>query len=145
MAIIPKDFGVDVAEEKNRRPVEYINRVLVVDDDYRLTELLSEVLTYENCTVDIAANGMEALERLRGADYEAVVCDLMMPRVDGESLYNEAVKHYPYLAEKFLFITGNAARKGGLTDFIYRTGNALLEKPFEMEQFRAALKELLSR
>lgn len=134
-----------MAEEKNKRPVGYINRVLVVDDDYQLAELLSDVLTYENCTADVAANGMEAMEKLRGADYEAVVCDLMMPRVDGESLYNEVVRQYPYLAEKFLFITGNPARKSGLTDFIHRTGNTLLEKPFEMEQFRAALKELFAR
>jgi CheY-like chemotaxis protein len=120
---------------KSTHPVEYIHRVLVVEDDYQLAELLSEVLTYENCTADIAANGMEALDSLRGADYEVVVCDLMMPRVDGEALYNEAVRQYPYLADKFLFITGNPARRGGLTDFIHRTGNTL----------RAALKELFER
>lgn len=130
---------------ESKRPVEYVNRVLVVEDDYELAELLSEVLTYENCTADIAANGMEALDRLRGADYEAVICDLMMPRVDGEALYNQAIKQYPYLADKFLFITGNPARRAGFTDFIYRTGNTVLEKPFEMEQLRTALKELFQR
>jgi CheY-like chemotaxis protein len=129
----------------SKRPIGYINRVLVVEDDYQLAELLSEVLTYENCTADIAANGMEALDMLRGADYEAVICDLMMPRVDGESFYNEAIKQYPYLAEKFVFITGNPARRAGLADFIYRTGNTVLEKPFEMEQLRTALKELFQR
>jgi DNA-binding response OmpR family regulator len=128
-----------------QRPVEYIRRVLVVEDDYQLAELLSEVLTYENCTADVAANGMEAMDLLRGADYEAVICDLMMPRVDGEALYREAVRQYPYLAEKFLFITGNPARRAGLTEFIAPTGNAVLEKPFEMEQLRAALKEVFAR
>jgi CheY-like chemotaxis protein len=88
---------------------------------------------------------MEALDKLRGADYEAVICDLMMPRFDGEALYNEVAKHYPYLADRFLFITGHAARRGGLTDFIYRTGNQLLEKPFEIEQLRAAMRDLFLR
>jgi len=132
-----------MTEEK--RPVEFVQRVLVVEDDHELADLLSEVLTYENCTADLASNGMEAIEKLRGADYDAIVCDLMMPRVDGEALYGQVTQQYPYLADRFLFITGEAVRKGGLTDFIYRTGNALLEKPFEVEQLRAALQELFRR
>ena len=132
-----------MTEEK--RPVEFIQRVLVVEDDHELADLLSEVLTYENCTADLASNGMEAMEKLRGADYDAIVCDLMMPRVDGEALYNQVTQQYPYLADRFLFITGEAVRKGGLTDFIYRTGNTLLEKPFEIEQLRSALQELFRR
>lgn len=132
-----------MAEPERRK--EYINRVLVVEDDYELAELLREVLTYENCTAEVASNGMEAMEKLRGADYEAIICDLMMPRVDGEALYNEVTRQYPYLSERFLFITGQAVRKSGLTDFIHRTGNRLLEKPFEVDELRAALKELFHR
>ncbi len=127
------------------RPKDYIRRVLVVEDDYDLADLLADVLTYENCATDIAANGMEALDRLRDGDYEAVICDLMMPRFDGEAVYKEIAKHYPHLANKILFITGHAARPGGLVDFIYTTSNAILEKPFEMEQLRSALREVFQR
>jgi len=73
-----------------------MHRVLVVDDDHDLAVLLGEVLTYENCEVDIAGNGMEAMDRLRTGDYDAVLCDLMMPRVDGEALYNDVVRDYPF-------------------------------------------------
>src|ERR1700688_3912617 len=104
-----------------------MHRVLVVDDDHDLAVLLSEVLTYENCEVDIAANGMEAMDRLRTGDYDAVLCDLMMPRVDGEALYNDVVRDYPYLANRFLFVTGQPSRKAGFSDFIWRTGNQLIE------------------
>jgi CheY-like chemotaxis protein len=129
-----------MTEEK--RPVEIIRHVLVVEDDHELADLLSEVLTYENWTSDLASNGMEAMEKLRGADYDAIICDLMMPRIDGQALYNQVAQQYPYLADRFLFITGEAVRRGGLTDFISRTRNTLLEKPFEVEQLRTALKEL---
>ncbi|HUK81027.1 MAG TPA: response regulator [Verrucomicrobiae bacterium] len=132
-----------MAEEE--RPVQFVHRVLVVEDDYQLADLLSEVLTYENCSAEVASNGMEAMEKLRGADFDAVICDLMMPRVDGEALYNQTTQQYPHLSDRFLFITGNAALRGGLTDFVYRTGNSLLEKPFEIEQLRAALKETFQR
>jgi len=99
---------------EEQRPKQMMHRVLVVDDDHDLAVLLGEVLTYENCEVDIAANGMEAMDRLRTSDYDAVLCDLMMPRVDGEAVYNEVVRDYPYLANRFLFVTGQPSAQGRL-------------------------------
>jgi two-component system, cell cycle sensor histidine kinase and response regulator CckA len=122
-----------------------MHRVLVVDDDHDLAELLREVLTYENCEVEVAPNGMEALECLHAGDYEAILCDLMMPRMDGEALYVEVSQQFPYLADRFLFVTGQASRKAGFSDFIYRTGNHLIEKPFEIQELRRAVCELFQR
>jgi two-component system cell cycle sensor histidine kinase/response regulator CckA len=133
----------DMAEDKP--PKQVMHRVLVVDDDHDLAVLLGEVLTYENCEVDIAANGMEAMDLLRTGDYEAVLCDLMMPRVDGEALYQEVVRDYPHLTERFLFVTGQPSRKAGFSDFVFRTGNALIEKPFEIQQLRLAIREIFQR
>ncbi len=127
------------------RPVHFMFHVMVVEDDFELSDLLCEVLTYENCIPDPAANGIDALDRLRTGHYDAVICDLMMPRMDGEALYREATKDHPYLAEKFLFITGQAAHIGGMADFVFRTGNPLLAKPFEIDEFRTVLRELLAR
>ena len=126
-------------------PKQFMKRLLVVEDDNDLSQLLAEVLTHENCMVDTASNGMEALERMRTADYDAVICDLMMSRMGGEELQCEVAKEFPYLADHFVFITGQIARSNGISDFIERTGNVLLLKPFEIEQLRAALKDVLSR
>jgi CheY-like chemotaxis protein len=106
---------------------------------------LCEVLTFENCTVDRASNGMEALDMLNTGDYDAVISDLMMPRMGGQSLYEEVVSSHPHLADKFLFISSQATVRAGMGDFIYGTGNTLLEKPFEMEQFHQALRDLFAR
>lgn len=124
---------------------QIIPRVLVVEDDNQLAEILGEVLTYENCTADLSGNGIEALDKLRSADYDAVICDLMMPRLDGKALYREVIKEFPHLAEKFLFITGQASHHAGFSDFVLHTGNTLLEKPFDIELFRTALREMLAR
>ena len=129
----------------DERSVQLIRHVLVVEDDYELADVLAEVLTHENCVPDHAPNGMEALTKIRSTHFDAVICDLMMPRVDGRAFYDQVAKEYPYLADHFLFITGQASAKAGLTEFISRTGNALLEKPFDIEQFRAALRELFDR
>jgi two-component system, cell cycle sensor histidine kinase and response regulator CckA len=129
----------------DERPVQFIRHVLIVEDDYELADVLAEVLTHENCVSEHAANGMEAIPKLRATNFDAIICDLMMPRVDGEAFYDQVSKEFPYLAERFLFITGQASLKAGMTDFISRSGNMLLEKPFDIEQFRSSLRELFER
>jgi CheY-like chemotaxis protein len=124
---------------------QVMRNILIVEDDYEFADVLTQVLNHENCSTDHACNGMEALDKLRSGSYDAIVCDLMMPRVDGESLYQEVEKTYPYLADRFIFITGQATRMAGLADFIYPTGNTLLEKPFDIEDFRKVLHELFAR
>jgi len=126
-------------------PRQTIRRVLVVDDDYDLAQLLREVLTYDNCDVEIATNGMEAMERLHAGEFDAVICDLMMPRVDGEALYNDVARQFPSLADRFVFVTGQASLKAGFSDFVRRTGNVVVEKPFDLAVFRAAVKDAIQR
>ena len=132
-----------MAEEA--RPKQSISRLLVVDDDHDLAQLLAEALTHENCVVDTARNGVEALDQMRAADYDAVICDLSMSHMDGEELHHEVAREFPYLADRFVFITGQLERHGMASDFVVRTGNTLLIKPFKVGQLRAALKDVLSR
>jgi two-component system cell cycle sensor histidine kinase/response regulator CckA len=129
----------------DERPIQLIRHILIVEDDYELADVLAEVLTHENCVSEQAANGMEALDKLRTMNFDAIVCDLMMPRVDGQAFYDQVARDFPYLGERFLFITGQASRQAGMTDFISRTGNTLLVKPFDIEEFRASLRELFAR
>ena len=124
---------------------KFMCRILLVEDDLALADLLNEVLTFENCTVDHVSNGMEAMSLLHTGDYDAIISDLMMPRMGGEALYREVVQLYPYLADKFLFVSSQATVRAGMGDFIRGTGNTLLEKPFEMDAFHAALRELFER
>ena len=126
-------------------PRQTIRRVLVVDDDYDLAQLLREVLTYDNCDVEIATNGIEAMDRLHTGEFDAVICDLMMPRVDGEALYNDVVQEFPFLANRFVFVTGQASLKAGFGDFVGRTGNVVIEKPFDLAVFRAAVHDAIRR
>jgi CheY-like chemotaxis protein len=126
-------------------PRQTIRRVLVVDDDYDLAQLLREVLTYDNCDVEIATNGMEAMERLHAGEFDVVICDLMMPRVDGEALYNDVARQFPFLANRFVFVTGQASLKAGFGDFVARTGNVVIEKPFDLAVFRAAVQGAIQR
>lgn len=127
------------------QPTVLVRHVLVVDDDPYVAEWLAEVLVYENCTADIATNAMEALDLMRSGIYDAVISDIMMPRIDGEAFYERVVKDYPYMAEKFLFITGQATVQAGISDFTTRSGNLMMIKPLQIDDLRVALQELVQR
>ena len=58
-------------------------RILVVEDEQDLNRILAKTLTAEGYSVDACFDGMEALDYLEGAEYDAVVLDVMMPPMDG--------------------------------------------------------------
>src|SRR6059058_4575906 len=81
-----------------------LRAILLVDDDRQLASALQWILADENFLVDIAYDGEEALLKVKAHEYDAVVCDLMMPRVRGDEFYLEARKLRPALGDRFIFI-----------------------------------------
>ena len=61
-------------------------RILVVEDEQDLNRILAKTLTAEGYSVDACFDGVEALDYLEGAEYDAVVLDVMMPRMDDLTL-----------------------------------------------------------
>ena len=66
-------------------------RVLVIDDDHALLRMLHLSMTSDGLEVGTARDGMEALEQLSAAEYDVVVLDLQMPRMDGRTFYREMI------------------------------------------------------
>jgi DNA-binding response OmpR family regulator len=58
-------------------------RVLVVDDDAEIADTMAEVLGYEGYSVDVARDGVQAMERIPAFDPDVILLDLMMPRMNG--------------------------------------------------------------
>jgi len=116
------------------------SRVLVVDDDPLVARSIARALrpTHE---VTTARSAGEALSRLeRGEPFDVVVCDLMMPQMTGMELYQRVKGTDPRLADRFVFVTGGAFTDGA-RDFLARTPNPCLEKPFDFP----LLRELIDR
>lgn len=124
-----------------------IRRILVVDDDDALREVLTVALTRDGHTVDGASDGTEALALLDRQPYDLVLSDLRMPRVDGPSLYEtlRTRHHFPVrFATKLprvIFMTGNAAEHA---DFLRGTTDPILEKPFPLRVVRQMVSVLLN-
>ena len=64
-------------------------KILIVDDEEMIRRLIAKYAVFEGHTVDEAANGMEAVEKCRNGSYDIVICDIMMPELDGFSACRE--------------------------------------------------------
>jgi excisionase family DNA binding protein len=104
-------------------------RILVVDDEAGIRELLSKTLALAEYEVDLAPGGQEALERLRGFHYDLLITDLKMPGVDGLTLIREAHRFLPQLP--IIIITGFSTEASAI-EAINLGVNGYLTKPFRV-------------
>jgi CheY-like chemotaxis protein len=115
-------------------------RVLVVDDDPLVARSIARALRSSHEVVT-ARSAAEALTRLaRGERFDVLVCDLMMPQMTGMDLYERVTRMDPHLAKRFVFVTRGAFTDRA-RDFLARTPNPCVEKPFDLFQ----LREVISR
>jgi DNA-binding response OmpR family regulator len=121
-----------------------LKAVLVVDDDKQLASALEWILRDENYLVDIAFDGEEAMLKVKVHEYDAVICDLMMPRLRGDEFYLKARALRPNLEKRFVFITGFAA-DSHMKDFLSAHRLRHLAKPFPIQELINRVKELLAQ
>lgn len=60
-----------------------MSKILIIDDEKAIRSTLREILEYENYKVDEACDGQEGLEKLKEGSYDAILCDIKMPKIDG--------------------------------------------------------------
>ena len=116
-------------------------RVLVVDDEPSLSELLQMALRYEGWEIRTAANGADALRIARDFRPDAVVLDIMLPDMDGLAVMH---KMRAEADTPVLFLTAKDAvadRVAGLT----AGGDDYVTKPFSLEEVVARLRSLVRR
>jgi two-component system OmpR family response regulator len=117
-------------------------RVLVVDDESALADLLSMALRYEGWEVRTAGDGAEAIRTTRELRPDAVVLDVMLPDMDGLTVLGRLRRELPEVP--VLFLTARDAvedRIAGLT----AGGDDYVTKPFSLEEVVARLRGLLRR
>jgi CheY-like chemotaxis protein len=118
-------------------------RILVVDDEPDVRELVEVLLAGQGYEIDGADGGKIALERLAHQVYDLIVSDLRMPDVDGVALY-EAVQNRPIPRPAMLFMSGftNAAE---FVPFLRETGTPVVAKPFDVKELRHLVQRLVGR
>jgi len=124
-------------------PVER-RHILVVEDEATVANLVADVLREEGHEVVSILDSVEALERITEEEFDLLICDLKMPKLDGRGLYEEAVRRGRTSRERVLFITGDTLRPRTL-EFVERGGLPYLAKPFLVEELTRMVRRVLSR
>lgn len=112
--------------------------VLLIDDDMGVRRSLGRALQSAGYEVSIAEHGGEALQHIDERDFAVVVCDLMMPVMDGIRLYEVLANTHPAKAARVLFITG-WAHDPRIQGFLEGTDRPVLLKPFDLAVFLEAV------
>lgn len=115
-------------------------RVLVVDDEASIRELLSKTLALAEYDVDTAPDGRAAIERLRLGNYDLLIADLKMPGLDGLSLIREAKRLKSELP--VIIITGFSTESSAI-EAVNLGVAGYLTKPFRVPQVLAAAARAL--
>ena len=123
--------------QKARTP----DRILVIDDDDLTAILLRKVLETENCVLEIANDGKEALQKLIEQHYALVICDIHMPNMDGKKLFRFIDDHALECRSTILFITGDTSVE--TRKFLEATGCHYMHKPIQIMQFASRVREIL--
>ena len=119
-----------------------VTRILVVDDQKDILEMLAEVLSARGFDVDIAASAQEALQRIRETIYDAAILDFNLPDMDGVMLHRQIRQMDRELAQRTLFMSGMVQSDHNLGYYAAQSAG-FLSKPFAVEQVLDALAGVL--
>ena len=116
-------------------------KILVVDDEVNIRRVVREYAEFEGYEVSEAENGMEAVEMVKSNDYDLIVMDIMMPKLDGFSTCKE-IKKYKTIPVIMLSARGEEYDKLfgfelGIDDYVV--------KPFSPKELMARIKAVLKR
>ena len=132
-----------MSDADNPNPSPAPARILLVDDDPMITELVVDMLGIEGYDVDTANNGLEALQKLERQRYDLIITDLHMPKLDGSGFYRELGRRKLHSLKRIIFLTGTT----GASDehrFVQESGVPVLFKPFNVSDLIELVRRLLS-
>lgn len=115
-------------------------RILVVDDDYDIRELLESFVESIGFDCVKASDGLEAMEILAKQSFAIVITDMIMPEVGGMELLGHIKTHYP--GTSVLVVTGYAGTFS-YVDVIQAGASDFIVKPFNFDELEAKLKRIL--
>jgi two-component system, NtrC family, sensor kinase len=150
-------FVVDLPAAREARPVETPSsssapspapnvpvepngkRILAIDDEEDILELINDVLTAGGYDVQTARDGETGLQRLATSRFDLILCDWKMPGLNGEQVYERLCAIDPAAAKRFVFMTGDVINER-TQRFLRDNGKLCVAKPFSLEEFQSIVR-----
>jgi PAS domain S-box-containing protein len=133
------EMDVNPAEVEN--PISKA-KILVVDDEDVIRDLLSRILTGEGHEVDTIDNAADALALIEKRRYSIILLDIKMPGTSGIELYHSIKKLARSLANRIIFITGDVMAQETM-EFLTKNNARYLAKPIDPNILKAKINEIL--
>jgi DNA-binding NtrC family response regulator len=112
-------------------------RLLIVDDEVEIREMLSRHYRLMGYEADLAANGRDALEVLAAKRIEVVISDIMMPEMNGVALLQEIRNQYPMV--RVIMITGYVTLENALACMRYQADTCVFKPLDDLAELDAAV------
>ncbi len=118
--------------------------ILLLEDDEQFASILQEFLELYSCKVTRVKDGVEGLRRIVTADFDLILCDMVMPTFPGDKFYIAVERVKPMLCKRFIFMTGHKADPKW-DSFIRSVRGLILWKPFQMHDLLVAMRTVFKR
>ncbi len=144
VAVPAKNHGTNIAPGASPKFSVRRGRILVVEDEPTIAQLIVDVLREEGHQVDAVLDSQEGLTRLSRTSYDLVLCDLRMPRLDGPAFYDTLVRSGSLNQKQIIFVTGDTLASRTL-EFLETNNLPYLAKPFLVEELKLAVNSKLEK
>lgn len=119
-----------------------MSRILVIDDERSIRNTLKDILEYEKYSVDLAEDGIKALDKIKTASYDVILCDIKMPGMDGIEVLDKLQEYIPDTPVVMISGHGNIdtaveSIKKGAFDFI--------EKPLDLNRLLITIRNAMDK
>lgn len=119
-----------------------MSKILVIDDERSIRNTLKDILEYEKYKVDVAEDGMKGLEKVKGAEYDIILCDIKMPGMDGIEVLQKLTEQTPDTPVVMISGHGNIdtaveSIKKGAFDYI--------EKPLDLNRLLITIRNAMDK
>jgi len=145
LPIIPEEKRLELAEpaidESNKVAKA---KILVVDDEPAILQLLSQILTAEGHKVQTVDNARDVLDRIKSESYRLILLDIKLRGISGTELYKSIQKIAQSLARRVVFITGDVMGVD-TRDFLSKTKAPYITKPFDIKQLKGDINRILTQ
>ena len=116
--------------------------ILVVDDDDLTVKLLQKVLGSWDANIEVAQSGREALAKLAAQGFDLMICDINMPGMTGQQLFEHVQENAWLPPQRIIFLTGD--KSTAVKQFLNSSGCSYLYKPIRFLEFSDHVQSVLS-
>lgn len=120
-----------------------MKRILIIEDNLMIRENAMEMLELAGYQVMTAPDGIEGIEMARQHEFDAILCDVMMPRASGHDVFETLTRENIIGTKPFIFISASVERKA-VEDALNKGVTAYIRKPFEEQLLLETLRHYLS-